>query len=106
MNATDTYQIQKVYHSGYFLKSYFCNNPHSNSLLFYNVGERLALTLRYLATGDNLHILAYGFRVASSTACIITRNTAIAIYEKLAPTYLVVPNADQWKRVTMDYYTK
>jgi hypothetical protein len=69
----------------------------------YNVGERLAITLRYLATGDYLHSLAYGFRVA---ACIITRNTAIAIYEKLAPTYLAVPKADEWKRVTMEYYTK
>lgn len=66
----------------------------------------MAITLRYLGTGDNLHSLAYGFRVASSTACIITRNTANAIYEKLATTYLVVPNADQWNRVTMDYYTK
>ncbi|XP_032791483.2 protein ALP1-like [Daphnia magna] len=79
---------------------------HTKMRTCITAGERLALTLRYFATGDNLHTLAYGFRVASSTACLITRSTAIAIYEEFASKYLAVPNADKWRRVVQEYYTK
>ena len=60
-------------------------------------GERLALTLRFLATGDNLHTLACGFRVGHSTAAEIVVNINEALYACLAKTHFVPPTTMQWK---------
>ena len=44
-------------------------------------GLRLAITLRYLATGDSYKTLQYGFRVAVNTICNIIPDTCRAIIE-------------------------
>ena len=44
-------------------------------------GLRLAITLRYLATGDSYKNLQYGFRVAVNTICNIIPDTCKAIIQ-------------------------
>lgn len=51
--------------------------------LYLNSGERLAITLRYYATGDNLKTIAAGYCVGHDTACKMVVDTGIAIYKVL-----------------------
>lgn len=71
---------------------------------YYNAGERLSLTLRFLATGETLQSLGYQFRIAISTACEIVKEVCSAIYKALAPDYLKMPTtAEQWKTVAQGF---
>lgn len=51
---------------------------------------RLALTLRYLATGESFRSLAFLFRVPQCTISTIIPEVLDAIYKVLAPEYLKV----------------
>lgn len=55
-----------------------------------SAGERLALTLRYLATGDNYQSLQYLFRIPPSTISKIIPEVLDAIYNVLKGEYLQV----------------
>ena len=55
-----------------------------------SAGLRLAITLRYLATGDNYQSQMFGFRVASNTICNIIPETCQAIFDVLSPDYFQV----------------
>ena len=55
-----------------------------------SAGHRLAITLRYLATGDSYKTQMFGFRVASNTISGIVPDTCLALYEVLAPEYFKV----------------
>ena len=55
-----------------------------------SAGCRLAVTLRYLATGDNYQSEMFNFRVASNTICGIVPDTCSAIFESLKPDYFEV----------------
>ena len=55
-----------------------------------SAGCRLAITLRYLATGDNYQSSMFNFRVASNTVCGIIPDTCSAIFESLKPDYFEV----------------
>ncbi|XP_040205932.1 protein ANTAGONIST OF LIKE HETEROCHROMATIN PROTEIN 1-like [Rana temporaria] len=61
--------------------------------------ERLAVTLRYLATGESFSSLHYQFRLGKSTICCIVRETCQILWEKLQPLYLPHPTCDQWLSV-------
>jgi hypothetical protein len=68
-------------------------------------GERLALTLRFLASGETLHSLRYSFRVGVSTAHSIVRSTSQAIFLALSPTYMKVPSSpDEWETIANDFH--
>lgn len=43
--------------------------------------ERLALTIRYLATGNSQVYLSFSFRIGKSTVCGIVKETCEAIIE-------------------------
>ena len=45
--------------------------------------ERLAVTLRYLATGNSQVSLSFNFRIGQSTICGIVRETSQAIWDAL-----------------------
>ncbi len=47
-------------------------------------GLKVAITLRYLATGDSYHSLMYNFQVAHSTISSIVRDVCQAIIEVIA----------------------
>ena len=54
---------------------------------------RLAITLRYLASGETQQSLSYNYRVGRSTVSNIVSETCIAIYESLKNPYLKSPSS-------------
>lgn len=68
---------------------------YSNSYYLANLGQRLAITLGFLATGANLNTFAYGFHVGNSTAYHIVNETCTAIHRLLSPDYLKPPDTRQ-----------
>ena len=62
---------------------------------------RLAITLRYLASGEVQQSLSYSYRVGRSTVCKIVSETGTAIYESLKDPYLKPPSsANDWKSIS------
>ena len=48
-----------------------------------SAGERLAVALRYLVTGDSMQTISFSFRLGHSTVCDIIDNTCEAIWETI-----------------------
>ena len=66
--------------------------------------QKLVITLRYLATGDSQQSQSFNFQLGRSTVSKIIKQTCIALWEKLADTYLKFPsNTDEWKKISSDY---
>ncbi|KAI9556056.1 hypothetical protein GHT06_018623 [Daphnia sinensis] len=66
------------------------------------VEQRLALTLRFLASGDCMRSLSYAFRIGHSTVSEIVRETCEKIFETLSPIYLKQPDTNEWKKIAND----
>ena len=67
-------------------------------------GERLALTLRYLATGDSQMSCSFNFRIGRSTVSKIVRDTCEAIWVKLCPLYLKTPSSEEdWLEISNEF---
>ena len=63
--------------------------------------ERLAVTLRYLATGNSQVSLSFNFRIGRSTICGIVRETSQAIWDALNTLYVRAPsNQQEWKGIS------
>ena len=59
--------------------------------------QRLAVTLRYLATGCSFTELYYNFRISVASLSSIIPETCAAIYNSLRVEYLTTPNTvEQW----------
>ena len=56
-----------------------------------SAAEKLAITLRFLATGDLQQILSFSFRVGKATVSKIVPKTSDIIYSVLKVTYLSPP---------------
>ncbi|KAK7457296.1 hypothetical protein BaRGS_00039238 [Batillaria attramentaria] len=70
-------------------------------------GERLAITLRYLASGDSFVSLSYAFRVANNTIREIVLETCTALFAVLKDEYLKVPSTpDEWERISNEFQTR
>ena len=70
-------------------------------------GEMLALTLRYLATGNSQTSLTYNFRIAPSNVCSILQETCSAIWNALCTEYVKAPSTgDDWKVISNQFYQK
>ena len=57
--------------------------------------ERLAVTLRYLATGETFKSLEYSFRISRTMISSIVIECCEAIFEILGETYLKTPNSEE-----------
>ena len=57
-----------------------------------NLSQRLALTLRYLATGESQQSLSFSYRIGKATISKIVSETSIAIYKALKEPYLKPPS--------------
>ena len=70
-------------------------------------GERLAITLRFLATGESYSSLHYQFRISVPSICQIVPETCQIIYQVLVNDYFHFPeNADDWKRIAQGFQEK
>ncbi|XP_064637878.1 uncharacterized protein LOC135499964 [Lineus longissimus] len=69
--------------------------------------ERLAVTLRFLATGETFQSLQFSTRLSRSTIGAIIPETCCAIYETLKMDYIKVPsNEQEWLKVAEEFETK
>lgn len=65
-----------------------------------SAGERLAVTLRFLATGETYHSLEFSFRISRQQISDIICETCQCLYGKLAPEYFKIPNtASEWETI-------
>lgn len=60
---------------------------------------RLAMTIRYLATGNSQASVAQSFLVGRTSACNVIRETLEIIWDVLKPLYLPIPNCRMWKEI-------
>ena len=68
-------------------------------------GERLAVTLRFLATGDSMQTIAFSYRLGHSTVCNIIDETCEAIWNSLSGEFLKKPsNEADWKQISTRFY--
>ncbi|GFT14166.1 uncharacterized protein TNCV_2677081 [Trichonephila clavipes] len=66
--------------------------------------DRLASTLRYLATGDLMASLSYLFGIGRSTTSAIIKETCEAISSSLKPIVLAKPDRTKWLDIAEAYY--
>uniref|UniRef100_A0A336LXM2 CSON004584 protein n=1 Tax=Culicoides sonorensis TaxID=179676 RepID=A0A336LXM2_CULSO len=70
-----------------------------------SAGERLALTLRYLATGESFSSLQYIFRIPQSTISSIIPEVCDAIYQVLKDEYLKCATTEnEWISIANKFY--
>lgn len=70
-------------------------------------GLKVAITLRYLASGNSYKSLAYGFRVAANTIVKVVPEVCQAIYDNYHETAFKCPtNAVDWKEVATGFTNK
>jgi len=70
-------------------------------------GLKLAITLRYMATGENYPCLSYGFRVSRHTIAVIIPEVCKAIQDELAEEVVTFPqNEDEWRQVAARFQQK
>ncbi|KAB0803740.1 hypothetical protein PPYR_00710 [Photinus pyralis] len=68
---------------------------------------RLAITLRYLASGDSMKSVSYAFRVAPQTVSEIIAETCEAIWNSLREKVLLEnPTEEDWKNISKDFELK
>ena len=66
--------------------------------------ERLAVTLRYLATGNSQMSLSFNFRVGRSTLCRILRETCSVIWQVLCEEFVRAPSTeDEWTGISEQF---
>ena len=66
-----------------------------------SAAERLALTLRFLATGDSQQLLIFSFRIGKATVSKIISETCDAIYTVLKDTCLSPPQSrEEWLEIS------
>ena len=69
--------------------------------------QRLAVTLRYLATGATFTDLYYNFRISVSSLTTIIPETCEAIYTVLKDSYIKTPTTqDKWLSIASRIYSK
>ena len=66
--------------------------------------ERLALTLRYLATGETFQSLELQFRISVRAISYIVKGVCDAIVKFMVPIYIKVPNSvDEWLEIAQKF---
>nr|XP_022910486.1 uncharacterized protein LOC111421545 isoform X2 [Onthophagus taurus] len=68
--------------------------------------QRLALTLRFLASGDSMTSLYYSYRISLISTSNIIRETTRVIWDVLAPDVFVKQIEEDWKKVAKGFEEK
>ncbi|XP_064472445.1 uncharacterized protein LOC135386686 [Ornithodoros turicata] len=76
-------------------------HPHGRPAL--EPAHRLAVTLRYLASGSHLSSVAYSFRIGFTTFKRIVYETCAALWEELMPVYLPNPTPEVWAQFAHNF---
>ena len=67
-------------------------------------GERLAVTLQFLTSGESYQSLSFAYRIGKSTLSRTLRETCDAIFSVLKDPYLKPPSSkDDWKNIEKDF---
>ncbi|XP_065280296.1 uncharacterized protein [Dermacentor albipictus] len=69
-------------------------------------GERLAITLSYLATGHDICHIARAYRVGLETARQCIHVTCQAIWARLKDRFMRTPTKDDWKKIADGFSTR
>jgi len=67
---------------------------------------RLAITLRYLATGDSFLTIATSYLIGRDTVAKIVWETCSIIWDQLQSVYLQPPDVEQWKAIAREFWLK
>ena len=79
---------------------------HTNFRAPLEPGLKIAVTLRYLATGNTYRSLQYGFRVASNTISLFIPETCEAIIDEYSEEHMKCPKTpEEWKEVAHKFST-
>ena len=70
------------------------------------VEVRIAIALRFVATGESYRALEYHFRVPHSLICNIVREVMEAIYQEFQDALQCPNKSEQWKQVADDFFQK
>ena len=66
--------------------------------------ERLAVTLRYLATGETFKSLEYSFRMSRTTISYVVLDCCAALFKILGPEFLKTPDSeDEWCAISHQF---
>ncbi|XP_047141512.1 uncharacterized protein LOC124816382 [Hydra vulgaris] len=69
--------------------------------------ERLAITVRYLATGDAHTTIAANYRMSPTTVGRIVHETCNAIWNNLLREYVKTPNSEtEWEKIAYEFETR
>ena len=69
-----------------------------------NADERLALTLRFLATGEAFGSLSFQFRISLSAVSYIIKGCCKAIIERMATEFIKVPSSkEEWLEISQQF---
>ena len=76
----------------------------SGGLKTISPGERLTLTLRYLATGESHRSLSFQFRISRRTISYIIQEVCRAIIKNLSGIYLRIPDTpERWNNIAEQF---
>ncbi|XP_025162720.1 uncharacterized protein LOC109504126 [Harpegnathos saltator] len=62
---------------------------------------RLEITLRYLANGDSMKSISYGFRY--NTVCTIISEICQCIWDELKEKVFLTPTTENWRKIAKDF---
>ncbi|XP_072375322.1 uncharacterized protein [Diabrotica undecimpunctata] len=69
-----------------------------------DIHEMLALTLRFLATGESYRSLMFSTRIHESTISLIVPEVCKVIYQRLKDEYMKMPQTvSEWQQVASDF---
>ncbi|CAH1366277.1 unnamed protein product [Tenebrio molitor] len=69
-------------------------------------GHRLAVTLRFLATGDSFGSLSFSFRISKTLICRIVKEACAILWKTLCPLYIALPTAHEWQYNSEMFFRK
>ena len=69
--------------------------------------ERLAVTLRFLATGNSFRSFSFSYRMGRRTISEIVIECCRAIYDVMKPLYMQFPESqDKWRKISNEFWIK